>query len=190
MIAAVEHARRNWRLTYGGRTGRSMAFFDELSVYGDRVTVWPADERGLIDLPAALGAPREEVAVYCCGPEPLLTAVEEHCADWPVGTLHLERFKARPRETADPIDERPFEVVLERSGLRVTVPADRSMLDVVDEAGVAVANACRDGVCGSCETKVLSGVPDHRDSVLPADHSASIMLCVSRARSDELVLDL
>jgi ferredoxin-NADP reductase len=190
MIAAVHRARRPWRLTYGGRRRRSMAFVDEVSAYGDRVAVWPADERGLIDLAVAIGTPRAGGAVYCCGPEPLLAAVADHCADRPPGALHVERFTARPREEGDPADERAFEVVLGRSRLRVAVPADRSVLDVVDEAGVAVANACRDGVCGSCETAVLSGVPDHRDSVLPTGHAASMMLCVSRARSAELVLDL
>ncbi|MFW3171604.1 PDR/VanB family oxidoreductase [Geodermatophilus sp. CPCC 206100] len=190
MIAAAERAGRPWRLTYGGRQRRSMAFLDELSAYGDRVALEPADERGLIDLPAAVGPPRPGVAVYCCGPEPLLAAVTAHCADWPPGALHVERFQARPRDEVDPADERAFEVVLRRSGLRVPVPADRSVLDAVDGAGVPVANACRDGVCGSCETPVLGGVPDHRDSVLPADAAGSMLICVSRARTDELVLDL
>jgi ferredoxin-NADP reductase len=187
MIAAVDRAGLAWNLAYGGRTRASMAFRAELARYGDRVRLHPADEVGLIDFEAALGAPRPGTAVYCCGPEPLLAAAEERCAAWPPGTLHLERFAAKPREeTAD----RPFTVVVASTGQQLRVPADRSTFAVLDEAGLAVANACRDGVCGSCETKVLAGVPEHRDSLLPAGHTGSLMVCVSRARSDELVLDL
>jgi ferredoxin-NADP reductase len=190
MIRAVSAAGRPWRLAYGGRRRASMAFLDELAGYGDRVSVWAADEVGLIDLEAVVGPPQEGVAVYCCGPEPLLAAVEAQCAPWPKGALHIERFKAKPREDIDPETERSFDIVLERSQLRVPVPADRTALDALDDAGVEVPNACRDGVCGSCEITVLAGVPDHRDSVLQPDHTRSIMLCVSRARSSELVLDL
>lgn len=188
MVAAVHAAGRPWRLAYGGRTRASLAFLDELAPYGSRVRLYPADEVGLIDLDAALGAPRTGVAVYSCGPEPLLAALEERCAPWPDGTLHLERFKARPRghEGAD----RPFTVVVASSGERLPVPPGRSTFDVLDEAGHGVPNACRDGVCGSCETKVLRGVPEHRDSLLACDHVDSLMVCVSRARTDELVLDL
>jgi ferredoxin-NADP reductase len=190
MIRSVSAAGRPWRLGYGGRSRVSMAFLGELAVHGERVSLWPADEVGLIDLEAVIGPPQDGVAVYCCGPEPLLAAMEAQCAQWPEGALHVERFKARPREDVDPADERPFDVVLERSGLRVVVPVDRTVLDVLGDAGIDVPNACRDGVCGSCEVKLLAGEPDHRDSVLPLGHATSIMLCVSRARSSELVLDL
>jgi ferredoxin-NADP reductase len=190
MIRAVEAAGRPWRLAYGGRRTASMAFLDELAVHGNHVSVWPAEEVGLIDLQSVIGPPQDGVAVYCCGPEPLLAAVEAQCADWPQGALHLERFKAKPRADVDPETERSFDLVLERSRLRIPVPADRTVLDVLDDAGVDVPNACRDGVCGSCEVRVLAGIPDHRDSVLQPDHTGSIMLCVSRARSSELVLDL
>lgn len=188
MIRAVEAAGLPWSLSYGGRSRVSMAFLDELSAYGDRVRLYPADEVPLIDLGAALGAPRPGVGVYACGPEGLLAAMEAACADWPAGTLHLERFKARPRD--EDAVEKPFEVVVASTGTRLTVPAGRTCFDVLDEAGFGVPNACRDGVCGSCETKVLAGVPDHRDSLLPEDHHGSLMVCVSRARTDELVLDL
>jgi ferredoxin-NADP reductase len=188
MIAAVHAAGRPWRLAYGGRTRDSLAFLDELASYGDRVRLYPADEVGLIDLDAALGTPRPGVAVYTCGPEPLLAALEDRCAPWPSGTLHLERFKARPRDPAGA--DRPFTVVVASTGEKLPVPPGSSTFDVLDEAGYGVPNACRDGVCGSCETTVLAGVPDHRDSLLPAEHADSLMVCVSRARTDELVLDL
>jgi ferredoxin-NADP reductase len=94
MLAQVEAEGAAWTLLYGGRTAASMAFTSELATYGDQVTLWPQDSHGLLDLDAALGTPRPDTLVYCCGPEALLTAVEERCAAWPAGTLHLERFAA------------------------------------------------------------------------------------------------
>ena len=83
MIAAAEAAGAEWRLVYGGRTRASMAFLDELAAYGDRVTVCPQDETGLLDLATLLGTPEPDTLVYCCGPEPLLAAVEARCTGWP-----------------------------------------------------------------------------------------------------------
>jgi ferredoxin-NADP reductase len=84
MVKAAETAGAEWRLVYGGRRRSSMVVLDEL--VGDRVTIWPQDENGLIDLAGLLGEAREQTQVYCCGPESLLAAVEEHCAHWPAGT--------------------------------------------------------------------------------------------------------
>lgn len=181
MIACADRRGADWRLTYGGRTRASMAFLDELAAYGDRVLVRPQDETGLLDLSELDGAP----TVYCCGPEPLLAAVEARC---PAGTLHVERFTG---VTAGEGDE--FEVVLDRSGRTLTVPAGRSILEVVEEAGIAVLSSCREGTCGTCETEVRAGVPDHRDVLLTPDERAAgetMMICVSRARGGKLVLDL
>lgn len=179
---------RDWRLHYGGRSRRSMAFLPQLAGHGTQVELRPFDEFGHLDLAAVLGDPTGGVAVYCCGPEPLIAAAEQRCADWPAGTLHVERFAARPRD--DEADLRAFELVLGQSDRRLTVPADRSALDVLHEAGVAVPNACRDGICGSCETRVLGGEPDHRDSLTEPDHTDVVLPCVSRARTPELILDL
>jgi ferredoxin-NADP reductase len=134
MIRAVEEAGADWRLIYGGRQRASMAFLDELAVHGDRVTTLPQDETGLLPLGALLSTPRPGTVVYCCGPEPLLAAVEQHCAAWPPGSLHLERFAPKPQ--AEPVRAEGFEVVLRRSELTLTVPPDRSILSVVEEAGV------------------------------------------------------
>jgi cytochrome P450/ferredoxin-NADP reductase len=191
MIRAAEAAGADWELVYGGRRRDSMAFLDELGRYGDRVSVRPQDETGLLDLDALLGTPRPGTLVYCCGPEALLAAVEQRCAGWPRGALHVERFAPRPQ--AAPARAEAFEVVLEQSGLTLTVPPDRSILSVVDEAGVGVLSSCAEGTCGTCETAVLGGVPDHRDSVLSDDERQAndcMMICVSRARTDRLVLDL
>ncbi|MFF0107693.1 PDR/VanB family oxidoreductase [Streptomyces hirsutus] len=188
MIRRIDAAGGDWRLLYGGRTRRSMAFLPELAPYEGTVEQRPFDEFGHLDLEAALGEPADGTAVYCCGPEGLIAAVEQRCEDWPAGALHVERFSARPRDDED--DLQAFELVLGRSGRRLAVPADRSALDVLDAAGIAVSNACRDGVCGSCELPVLEGLPLHRDSLTEPDRTDVFLPCVSRARTGELVLDL
>ncbi len=191
MIAAAEAAGAQWRLVYGGRTRTSMAFLDELAGHGDRVSVCPQDETGLLDLATLLGTPEPDTLVYCCGPEPLLAAVEKRCAAWPSRALHLERFAARPLSA--PVRAEAFDVELARSGLTLTVPPERSILDVVEAAGVGVLSSCAEGTCGTCETGVLGGAPDHRDSVLTADERAAndcMLICISRSCTPRLVLDL
>ncbi|MET8206207.1 PDR/VanB family oxidoreductase [Streptomyces sp. NPDC005373] len=191
MVAACEAAGRPWHLVYGGRGLDSMAFKRQLARYGDKVTFWPQDTKGLIDLDALLGEAQDGTAVYCCGPGPLLDAVQAKCAHWPEGALHVERF--RPKAGALDGENRPFQVVLDHSGMELTVPADRSLVDVIEEAGVHVPTSCREGTCGTCETVVLEGTPDHRDSFLTPQEKESgeiMMVCCSRAISDRLVLDL
>lgn len=191
MIEEVDAAGADWELHYGGRRRGSMAFLDELARYGDRVHLVPEEELGLLDLDAIIGVPRSRTLVYACGPEPLLTAVEQRCAAWPTGSLHLERFASRA--SSGTAEDKPFDVVLQRSGKTVHVPADRSIFDVVREAGVSVLGSCLEGICGTCETEVLDGELDHRDSVLDPEERESgevLMICVSRCRSDRLTLDL
>src|SRR2546423_254880 len=112
MIAAATRAGAGWRLLYGGRHRASMAFLDELARYGDRVTVVPQDEMGLLDLDSWLGVPQPGTLVYCCGPEPLLAAVEERCRAWPPRSLHVERFSARPLSA--PVRAEAFDAELSR----------------------------------------------------------------------------
>ncbi|MEV5303383.1 PDR/VanB family oxidoreductase [Amycolatopsis methanolica] len=191
MIREAERAGANWRLLYGGRTRGSMAFRDELAALGDRVSIRPQDETGLLDLAAFLGEPRPDTAVYCCGPEPLLQAVEQACERWPSGTLHVERFA--PKEMSEPVRKDSFEVELAQSGQVLTVPPERSILEVLEDAGLDVPSSCQEGTCGTCETVVLGGEPDHRDSLLtPEEQEANetMMICVSRAKCARLVLDL
>ncbi|MGH3949193.1 MAG: PDR/VanB family oxidoreductase [Pseudonocardiaceae bacterium] len=192
MIKSMEAAGADWHLHYGGRRRDSMAFLDELAEYGDRVSVVAEDEQGMLDLDTILAEYMPGTVVYCCGPEPLLNAVERRTAGWPEGSLRIERFKAKTRDAPE-TGERPLEIVCQRSGCIVNVPTDCSLLDALEAAGVSVPNSCRDGICGSCETKVLDGVPDHRDSVLSGAEQAAgntMMVCVSRAKSDRLFLDL
>jgi len=192
MIESLERRGLPWTLTYGGRHRASMGFVDELSRYGDRVRLWPQDEQGFLDLPSILGEPRPDTVVYCCGPEGLLSAVERQCAGWPAGALHVERFTPKAVEPA-PDGDRPFELVLRRSGITTAVPPDATILEVVERAGLSVLSSCRVGTCGTCEQEVLEGEIDHRDSVLTEEDRASgeyMMICVSRCRSPQLVLDL
>jgi ferredoxin-NADP reductase len=193
MIATAEASGADWSLTYGGRTRASMAFTDRLAPYGDRVTFFPMDEVGPLDLPAILGDPTPATKVYACGPEGLLRAVEELCSGhWPDGALHLERFAAKPSDSPTG-GERAFELVLAGSGVTLQVPPDRSVFDVIQDAGISVLGSCHEGICGTCEQAVLEGDVDHRDSVLNESEQAAndaMMICVSRCRSDRLVLDL
>ena len=192
MLAAATEADAEWQLWYGGRSRASMAFLDELEQYGDRVTIWPEDERGLLPLEQILAVPAADTLVYCCGPEGLLGAAETRCASWPSGALHLERFSAKPQE-APAGGESAFEVICARSGITVTVPPDKSIIEAVEANGVSVLYSCQEGVCGTCETAVLAGTPDHRDSLLTEDERAEneyMMICVSRSLSPQLELDI
>lgn len=190
MIAAVARRGAPWRLAYGGRTAASMAFCDELRAHGDSVSLCHDDRDGPLDLDALLGQPRVGVAVYCCGPEGLLAAVEERCAAWPAGALHVERFHARPGALEGA--RGAFEVELAASGMTVAVAADETIVEALEAAGIEVATSCQEGTCGTCETTVLEGEVDHRDSFLTDEEreDGAILICCSRAAGPRLVLDL
>ncbi|MGX1884952.1 PDR/VanB family oxidoreductase [Streptomyces sp. NPDC055287] len=190
LAMAREASRRGapWRLLYGGRTRGSMAFTGELAALDGDLALVPQDEQGHIDLDAALGELPEGTLVYACGPEPLLTAVEQRC---PAGQLRLERFAAPVVERA--VGDEAFEVECRASGVTFGVGAGTSILEAAEAAGLDVRSSCRDGICGSCETRVLEGAPAHRDFLLSeAEHTANatMMICVSRCASGRLVLDL
>lgn len=191
MVRQAHQSGADWRLHYGGRRRASMAFTDELAPFGDHVLLHPEDETGRLDLPALIGPPRDDTLVYACGPERLLQAAEETMRDWPSGALQTERFRARPR-TEPATGDQAVEVVAQRSGRTVRVPADESFLGALERAGIDVPSSCRDGICGTCETAVLAGTPDHRDSILSDDERANghtMMICVSRATTPHLTLD-
>jgi ferredoxin-NADP reductase len=192
MIRSAEAAGASWSLAYAGRTRRSMAFLDELErQFGDRVRAYTGDVDVRMDVAALVSEAPPGTLVYCCGPSRLLTAVEDAASTLPHGSLHLERFEAR--DAGAPLLDDSFEVELSLSGETLTVPPNRSILDVVEEAGVLVLSSCREGTCGTCETPVVSGEVDHRDSVLTPDEQADnevMMICVSRAACPRLVLEL
>ncbi|MFC8091240.1 PDR/VanB family oxidoreductase [Streptomyces sp. NPDC057301] len=167
-----------WRLLYCGRDRASMPFLEEIEKLGggDRVTV----VEGSPDLGVLLADVPDGAAVHCCGPEGLMAAVEERFPG-----VHLERFA--PRSSAGGA----FEVELRRSGRTLTVPADSTVLAAVRAQLPDTAYSCEQGFCGTCQQRVLEGEVDHRDELLTdAERSDSMLICVSRARGDRLVLDL
>ncbi|MFI5958662.1 cytochrome P450 [Cryptosporangium sp. NPDC051539] len=193
MVRAAEAAGKDWTLLYGGRTRASMAFASALhDEYGDRVQLIPQDELGHPDLAGAFSREAGTTKVYCCGPEGLLTAVEATVGDL---ELHVERFTGSGTDRIAPIpaDARAFEVTLARAGRTVPVPANRTLLEAVRDVVPGVPYDCEEGFCGSCETRLLAGRAEHRDSILSAAERAdgnTIMICVSRCASDRLTLDL
>jgi tetrachlorobenzoquinone reductase len=182
----------DWALLYCGRSRAAMAFLAEVAAWEpERVRIHVDDEAGgPADLAVALAA-HAGALVHCCGPEPMLADVERLAPD--PALVRVERFRAPEPAAPPPGGDAPFDVVCAGSGLRVRVEPEESALDALARAGVAVPSSCGEGICGTCETKVLDGVPEHRDHVLSdAERAAggSMFVCVSRARTAELVLDL
>lgn len=191
MIEWVQTRCLPWKLHYAGRSADSMAFAQDLiERFGDRVELYSSEHGKRMDLSQLACAIPEGAGVYCCGPERLLVAVEEQISSQLGGRLHIERFRPREFDTSDASD---ISVELAASGFTVEVPADRSILEVAREAGVEIESSCEEGTCGTCETEVLEGEPDHRDSVLSEferEMGETMMICVSRACGRHLVLDL
>ena len=183
-----------WRLVYGARSAAATVFASELSALPDNVSLMTDDVEGIPDFASLIATQPAGTAVYCCGPEPMLRAVEQICAATPSVALHLERFAPSGKFPATPVGgETAFDIELRRRGVVVHVGPDDSALDVVREVVRNHPYSCHEGVCGSCEVSVLSGKVDHRDDVLSDEERAAndvMMLCVSRALSDRLVIDL
>ncbi len=191
LIEAVERVGRPWRLIYSGRTADEMAYCGELSEqYTDRVTIQETLTAGRVDFTEALADLPRGTAVYVCGPPAMVEDVTAACADLPAVDVFSEKFVAADGQT---LANTPFQIDLAMSGLTTVVPADRTILDVLDDAGVITVSSCRDGICGTCEVGVVSGEVDHRDTVLTPEERAeneSMMICVSRCTSGRLVLEL
>lgn len=195
MLPMIREARDKgipWELHYVGRTRAAMAYVDRFAAREDcRIHV--TSEHGRPDLTALLAQPREGTLVYACGSPGFLEAVKAATTHWPRGSLVVEHFSPKPG--ADRPGEgalEAFEVELVRSGLTVPVLPGQSIIDACGLAGVTIPGSCFEGTCGSCETPLVSGVADHRDSVLTADERERgelIMPCVSRAKTPRLVLD-
>jgi ferredoxin-NADP reductase len=191
MVHSVAGRGVTWELHYAGRTRGSMAFASRLPEQNGRVTLAPRAETGRLDLAGILGAPSDDTAVYCCGPEPLLEAVEQAMTRWPAGALHVERFVND--QTVHRPDDEAFEVELTLSGKSIVVDPGVSVLDAAAAAGVQVYSSCREGTCGTCETFVVAGQVDHRDAILTEqekEESEVMMICVSRSRGGTLRLEL
>lgn len=190
MIRAVAASGADWSLDYAGRDIAHLAFVPELvALGGDRVRLHVAAEGSRLDLGTL--APGEGERVFACGPARLIDELAARAEAWSPSTLHVERFEAKP--LTEPVRHDAFEVELAVSGETLIVPEGRSVLEVVEEAGVFVLSSCREGTCGTCETVVLEGEVDHRDSILSPEEQAAndrMMICVSRAACRRLVLEL
>ena len=181
-----------FKLYYLTRSPEPTAFREELkaSAYAGQVVIHHdhGDLDKSLDLWPILEKPQGR-HLYCCGPRPLMEAVRDMSGHWSSAAVHFEDFGAS--KPAHKADDKPFTVRLARSGRSVEIPADASILDALRAEGVNVSSSCESGTCGSCRTKLLEGEAEHRDLVLTErEHASNVMICVSRAKSDELVLDL
>lgn len=196
MVRELERRGADYHLHYFARSLSQTAFHADLS--GPRFAAKVSFHHGiepealrllLVDL---VRPAQDDVHLYLCGPRPFMDAVEERamlCVS--PNAIHREYFSADPMASAAPRGE--FEVELARSGKTLLVPADVSLLDVLNGNGIAVEYSCQEGVCGTCLTHVLDGEPDHRDSFLSDAERQSgdrMLVCVSRSKSRKLLLDL
>ena len=193
MIQDAQNRGKPWRLVYGGRSLQSMAFLDELTSIGDQIDLWPQDQRGVIDIDKAVLPLIEQgyAGVYCCGPDGMLTAVQKRVSErFPSCKVNFELFKARKQQFRE---NQEFKVRLARSGNEVIVHKNETIAEALGKAGISTLLSCKEGVCGTCLTTVISGTPEHRDSYLNPDDQAAgekIMICCSRSLDSNLELDL
>ncbi|WP_396909186.1 PDR/VanB family oxidoreductase [Mycolicibacterium sp.] len=191
MIRSAIDSGTPWTLHYGGRSRTTMAHVEEIEAWGGNSNFIPEDEAGLIDLAAVIGSPQTGTLVYCCGPDALISAVEDLMGAWPDNALHVERFA--PSAAADFSRDTEFSVRCEESDVTVRVERGVSIIEALAAAGIEISTSCGEGTCGTCETEVIEGIPDHRDSVLTESErkaNESMMPCCSRSFSDLLVLNI
>ena len=190
MVARLRSLARPWELHYAVRRRREAAFLDELLAGDGHVRLHVDEEQGsMIDVAAIVRAAPEEAHLYCCGPTPMLEAFAAAAASRPAERVHLEYFSS----AVAPAVESGFIVELARSKVRVEVPPGQTILEALRARGLEVQSSCEQGICGSCETRVLAGEPDHRDMLLSDEEKATnqvMMICCSGSRSAILVLDL
>jgi vanillate O-demethylase ferredoxin subunit len=182
-----------WRLIYAARSRQRAAFYEELcGLARDSAQFHFDDEAGqVLDVAEAIAGWNQGEWVYCCGPAPLMDSVKALTGHLPGGAVRFEWFTTP--ESDEPQDSNAFKVRLERSGAEFDVPEGKSILEVLEENGIEHPFSCREGLCGTCLTNVLSGDPDHRDYVLTDEERASgklMTICCSRSKSPQLVLDL
>jgi ferredoxin-NADP reductase len=194
MARTLQGLGRSYEMIYCGKRREAMAFLDDIQGLVPNLHVHADDEQGAFpDLPALFKQRgwSESTHLYACGPGPFLDAFLSACDQVGLAHAHIERFSAQPVKASEDAQS-TYELVLQRSGQTLTVEPNQRLLDAIRLAGVEVITSCEEGICGSCETRVLSGEPDHRDSVLTAAERASnqvMMVCVSGCKSPRLVLD-
>ncbi len=194
MAEALAARGRDFALHVSVRSRSRLAFATRLAQprFAGRVTVHADDERGgqPPDLPALLARRPAGARLYVCGPAGFMDAVRQaaRACGWPEDALRWEAFAAGPAA-----GDRPFRLLLARSGRAVDVPAGRSAAQALQDAGIGLPTSCEQGVCGTCLTPVLAGEVDHRDLFLaPAEQAAHdrFLPCCSRARGPQLTVDL
>lgn len=191
MVQRLEQLGAPWSLEYGVRTRGETLFARELQAFGERVRLTVQDESqpGYIDIAARVRQAPLGTHFYCCGPAPMMDAFVAATAHLPPETVHLEYFSAAEEAAL----HGGYTVKLQRSGIEVAIAPGVSILDALRARGIGVPFSCEQGVCGSCETRVLDGMPDHRDSVLTPQEKAAnqtMMICCSGCTGSRLVLDL
>jgi ferredoxin-NADP reductase len=184
---------RPWRLIYATRSRQRAAFYEDVCALAKDCAEFHFDDEAgqVLDVANAIATVGDGEHIYCCGPGPLMDAVQTLSARLPAGTVHFEWFVTP--EIEEPQDSNAFTVRLERSGVEFAVPEDKSILEVLELNGFDVPFSCREGLCGTCVTNVCSGEPDHRDYVLSDEERASgklMTICCSRSKSPVLTLDL
>jgi ferredoxin len=183
----------DYALHYSGKSRKDMAFVDSLlGIHGQRLALHISDEGGRANYGQVLHDFSTEVQVYACGPQGLLAELEILCGSLPQAILKVEYFQSSTNGL-EPLEEHAFEIELKDSGLVVQVPHNRTVMEALRSVNIDVQSDCAEGLCGSCEVRVLSGNIDHRDKVLTAKERQSnskMMVCCSRAQGDRLVLEL
>jgi ferredoxin-NADP reductase len=183
----------DYALHYSGKSRKDMAFVDSLmEIHGNRLSLHISDEGSRANFQRVLRDNSHEVQVYACGPQRLLVELETLCSGLPQVILKVEHFQSSAN-SLDPLQEHGFEIELKDSGLVVQVPSDRTVMETLRSVNIDVQSDCGEGLCGSCEVRVLSGKVDHRDKVLTATERQShskMMVCCSRAQGNRLVLEL
>ncbi len=190
MVARLRSLARPWELHYAVRRRSEAAFLDGLLAGDGHVRLHVDEEEGdVLDVARIVGAAPKEAHLYCCGPTPMLDAFTAVAASRPVERVHLEHFSSTIARAV----ESGFVVELARSKLRIAIPPGQTILEALRARGLDVQSSCEQGICGSCETRVLAGKPDHRDLLLSDEEKAAnevMMICCSGSRSPVLVLDL
>jgi phthalate 4,5-dioxygenase reductase subunit len=185
----------DFELVYVTRSPETTAFLQEFSSaeWEGRVRIHHdgGDPSRGLPLASLLAERKGNAHLYCCGPRGLMRAVRAAASHWPANAVHFEDFGTSPGEASEGASTGDFSVRLAKSGITVPVPKDVSILEAIRRSGVAVPSSCESGTCGTCRTRLIEGTADHRDFVLGEDEQeGEIMICVSRAVSRELVLDL
>lgn len=195
MIVTLEAEGADWRMHYCTRAPEKTAFLARLKPLIDAGKVVMhydgGDPKKGLDIAATLKTVTPGTHLYYCGPSGFMAAVAGAARHWPDGTVHFEFFNAPAAPPAEARVNAPFKIKLKSTGATLDVPADKSIVQVLRDNGIAIDTSCEEGYCGTCLTRYLEGEPEHRDSVLDdKDRTQYLMVCCARARSPLLVLDL